>query len=306
VSRGRLIVGLPMGIGAQYHAIGTANPAHARERYEEGLALLDRIWNEDGPFAWEGEYFHVPNVNLWPRPIQRPRPRVFIPAAGSIESLKVAAKHHFTYQAVAVPGPKLKANIQLFRDLCNEEGYEADPSQIILVTGFFLGDTQKEAQRELERHAYWAGQNIMRFATHESFPPGHVTLASLRSMLDGGYRSKGNDPGAPPEIPAFGSTPEQAREILAEQVEELGAGGVIVGAAFTLPPWLAQKQMTMFAEEVMPHFRPEGKPRWAREPKPGWTSASERVGRNPHYGGKPEVDVPGRGRLPLFEMDPIE
>ncbi|HWI22796.1 MAG TPA: LLM class flavin-dependent oxidoreductase [Baekduia sp.] len=306
VSRGRLIVGLPMGIGAQYHAIGTANPAHARERYEEGLALLDRIWNEDGAFPWEGEYFHIPNVNLWPRPIQKPRPRVFIPAAGSIESLKVAAKYRFTYQAVAVPGPKLKANIQLFKDLCNEEGYEADPSQIILVTGFFLGETQKEAERELVRHAAWNMQNIMRYATHESFPPGHVSMESLRSMLDGGYRSKGNDPGAVREMPAFGNTPEQVVEIIKEQAEEYGAGGFIVGGAFSLPNWLAHKQMQIFAEEVMPHFRPEGKPRWARQPKPGWTSASERVGRNPHYGGMPEVEIPGRGRLPLFETDPLE
>jgi alkanesulfonate monooxygenase SsuD/methylene tetrahydromethanopterin reductase-like flavin-dependent oxidoreductase (luciferase family) len=307
VSRGRLIVGLPMGIGAQYHAVGTMNPAHARDRYLEGLALLDKIWKEDGPFAWEGEYFHIPYVNVWPRPIQRPRPRVFIPAAGSRESLEVAAKYRFTYQAVAVPGPKLKANIKLFRDLCNEEGYEPDPSQLVAVTGFYLADSENEAKRELERHAHWTAQNIMRYAQHESFPPGHVTIDSLRSMLDGGYRSKGNDPGkVSGSAPPLGMTPEQVREIIQESVEDLGFGGFIVGGAFSLPPWLAHKQMQIFAEEVMPYFRTDGKPSWAREPTPGWTSASERVARKPHYGGQPLVEMPGRGRLPLFEMDEIK
>jgi alkanesulfonate monooxygenase SsuD/methylene tetrahydromethanopterin reductase-like flavin-dependent oxidoreductase (luciferase family) len=40
LSNGRLTVGLPMGIGAQYHAVGVMNPAQARARHREANELL--------------------------------------------------------------------------------------------------------------------------------------------------------------------------------------------------------------------------------------------------------------------------
>jgi alkanesulfonate monooxygenase SsuD/methylene tetrahydromethanopterin reductase-like flavin-dependent oxidoreductase (luciferase family) len=307
ISGGRLTVGLPMGIGVQYHAMGIPNPAHARARYREAVALLHKIWTEDGPFAWEGDYFHVPYVNVWPKPRQQPHPPIFIPAAGSRETLELAAKYRFTYQAILVPRPVLLRNCRLFRELCLENGYECGPRQITAVLEVHVAESDREARREVERHELWTYQNVFRFPFHESFPPGHVSMSSLRGMMAGGYRSSDPSKLTWKELVDSGSviagSPETVRQRLADIMGEMGAGRVIVAGPFTLPAWMQRKTMTLFAEEVIPHFRPiDGLAVWQREPAPGYRTATEFVGRRPRYAGTPVVDMPD-GREDLYKRE---
>jgi hypothetical protein len=68
-------------------------------------------------------------------------------------------------------------------------------------------------------------------------------------------------------------SPSTVAEKLAVYTEKLGAG-IHVGAGMQvgdMPNWKVVKNMTLFAEEVMPHFRPPGnQPAWERgEPVPG-------------------------------------
>ncbi|HWI23164.1 MAG TPA: LLM class flavin-dependent oxidoreductase [Baekduia sp.] len=307
VSGGRLILGLPMGIGAQYHGMGVANPAHARARYREALALLYRIWTEDGPFEWLGEFFHIPYVNVWPRPRQQPFPEVFIPAAGSFETLDLAAKHHFTYQALMTPGPKLIRNCELFRELCEKHGYKSERRQIAAVLSVHTAETDEQARAEAEKYILWMYQNVNRFPFHESFVPGHVSVQSLRAMMDGGYRSRDVSTYTIEELDADGAivigSPETVRQRIDEITTNMGAGRVILGGLnFSAPAWLLQKSLTLFAERVIPHFRPPGALAiWQRNPPAGYKTATERAGREPRRGGIPVVDLPGRGRVELYE-----
>jgi alkanesulfonate monooxygenase SsuD/methylene tetrahydromethanopterin reductase-like flavin-dependent oxidoreductase (luciferase family) len=301
-SGGRLIVGLPMGVGVQYHAMGVANPSHARARQREAIALLHRIWTEDGPFAWEGEFFHIPYVNVWPKPLQEPHPDVFIPAAGSLETLELAAKYRFTYQAVLTPGPRLLRNLQIFRDLCEQNGYTAEPRQVASVLAVHVAETDEQARRETGKHQLWASQNVIRFPFQEAFPPGHVSLKSFRDMMDGGYRS--SDPSAVTleQVTSGGliGSPETVRENLERLTEEMGAGRVILATSFTEPQWLQQKSLTLFAEEVMPHFRRDGKATWQRQPPKAWETVSEFAAREPKPAGIPVVNIPGQGREEIY------
>ncbi|HTX07386.1 MAG TPA: LLM class flavin-dependent oxidoreductase [Solirubrobacteraceae bacterium] len=306
LSGGRLTVGFPLGIGAQYHSMGIMHPVHARARFHEAVALLHRIWTEDGPFAWEGDFFHIPYVNVWPKPRQQPHPPVFIPAAGSRETIELAAKYRFTYQAILTPLPVLLRNCQLFRDLCEENGYESDRRQIAAVLGVHTAESDQQAREEIERHALWSAQNIVRFQFHESFPPGHVSQSSLRAMMSGGYRSSDPSQVTWEDMVAgrtglIAGSPETVRQRLADITGEMGAGRAIVAPEFTIPMWLQRKSMTIFAEEVMPAFRPRGaKAVWQREPRPAYQTAAERVGREPRRAGRPVVSVPGQGRVDLY------
>ncbi|HWI21942.1 MAG TPA: LLM class flavin-dependent oxidoreductase [Baekduia sp.] len=302
-SNGRLIVGLPMGIGAQYHSLGVMNPAHARAIQREAVELLYRIWTEDGPFAWEGEYFHIPYVNVWPKTLRKPHPEVFIPAAGSRESLDMAAKFRFTYQAIAVPMPVLLRNIDTFRELCEGYGYTPEPRQITAVLSVHTAETDDLARAEIEKHTLWEKQTFFRFPFEESFPPGHVSMGSLRGMMAGGYRS------SPPwkltwdELIAGDSlvagSPETVRQRLTEITDKMGSGRVIIADSFTQPDWLQRKSMALFAEEVMPHFRTDGKAVWQREESLLAETSAESAARSPQPAGRPVVDMP-EGRVDLY------
>ncbi|HWI22529.1 MAG TPA: LLM class flavin-dependent oxidoreductase [Baekduia sp.] len=300
ISNGRLTVGLPMGIGMQYHAVGVMNPSHARARHREANDLLIKAMSEDGPFAWEGEFFNVPYVSLWPRPIQEPFPPIFIPSAGSRETLEMAAKHRYTYQASLLPKPVLLKTCDLFRELCRAEGYEMDPRQIAVVVPVHVAETDAQAAREMKTAATWRYQNVFRFPFHEAFPPGHVSERSLRAMMAGGYRSKGNDPGelTYEELVDRGliiaGSPSTVIDALTELAGEMGAGRVITMSQPAMPRWLQYKALTMLAQEVVPAFRDaDGLAVWQRERPPGHETAVELAARGQTPAGRPSARIDG-------------
>lgn len=301
LSGGRLSVGLPMGIGAQYHSYGTMSPLTARARYREGIALLHKLWHEDGPFAWEGEHFNIPYVNPWPKPLQSPHPEIFIPAAGSRETIELAAKYDFVYQTVLTPPAILRKNMQLFRDIREENGYPDDPNKVAAVLNVYVSETDESARREYENYITWTMQNIIRFPFHESFPPGHVSEPSFRAMRKGGYRS--SDPSKVDLDGMFSSgffgSPDTVRQALADYVGEIGAGRVIVTLDAMMPTWMQDKSMTLFAEDIIPAFRrPDGLAAWQRKPKSGYQTHTELMARNPKRAGVPHIST-GREYFPV-------
>jgi len=74
-SRGRLECGFVRGVPYEMSA-GNHRPTHMMERFWEAHDLIVKAWtSHDGPFNWEGKYFHHRQVNIWPRPYQEPHPR---------------------------------------------------------------------------------------------------------------------------------------------------------------------------------------------------------------------------------------
>src|SRR5262249_56788776 len=62
-------------------AAGTPRPTRMQEQFWEAHDLIVKAWtSHDGPFSWEGKYFHHRQVNIWPRPYQEPHPPIWITA----------------------------------------------------------------------------------------------------------------------------------------------------------------------------------------------------------------------------------
>lgn len=306
VSGGRLTVGLPLGVGSQYHSYGIPNPAHARTRHREAHDLFIAALTREGPFAWHGEHYHIPHVNLWPRPVQAPHPPIWIPAAGSKESLELAAERGYTYQTVFVPWELLLKNTEVFRNLCRQHGYEPPRQQIAAFFQVYVAETDEQARREYEPMLLWQYQNVFAHPFHDSFPPGYTSEAGLRGVLGGGYRSEDADPAKMTwerlieENWLIAGSPETVRCRLAELTDALGAGSVVIDTS-SLPLWQKEKSLTLLAEEVIPHFRePDGLPVWARHQSAGYTSITEAVAREGEPLGRPTVELPGRGRVDAF------
>ena len=282
LTRGRYFFGLPMGIGPNYHGLGMMNPTHARERHREGHDMMKKAFVSEEAFEWDGKYFRTPYANLWPKPLQKPHPEIWTPAVGSKESLQFAAENHYTYLAVLVPWKILLKNCQSFRDACEQAGYIADRTQIAAQTMVHVAETDRQARQEAEAHFMSILQNSLGSPFHDSFPPGHVSTASLRGMAAGdGYRSKDLSETTFEEAMAnkqfICGSPATVTEQLEEMVTAMGAGRVVVtNDAWTMPSWMTRKNMTLFAEEVMPKFRDNGKPIWdTQENSPAWNTVSE-------------------------------
>jgi alkanesulfonate monooxygenase SsuD/methylene tetrahydromethanopterin reductase-like flavin-dependent oxidoreductase (luciferase family) len=295
-----------MGIGPNWHGTGTANPAFARERYREAHDLLIKAMTDPGPFEWIGRFYHLPYVNLWPKPLQRPHPPVFIPAAGSKETLELCAKNDYVYQAVLVPRKVLLRNCELFRQLRTAAGRPEDPKKIAAVLNVHVAETDEQARRECEPYVMWNYQNGLRSRFPDSFPPGHVSVSSLRGMtLGGGYRSRDMSELTWDEILQEGwvvaGSPETVSERIEELTGEMGAGRVIIiPDFFVMPSWLVRKSLGMFAEDVIPRFRAAGgKPVWATRDPPGYETIAEYGARAQEPKAIPTARIHGTGVVDL-------
>lgn len=80
IADGRLILGVGLGYREEeYGAFGVERRTRAA-RFEEGLEALKRLWTEDHA-TFEGRFVRFRDVSIRPRPLQRPRPPIWIGAA---------------------------------------------------------------------------------------------------------------------------------------------------------------------------------------------------------------------------------
>jgi alkanesulfonate monooxygenase SsuD/methylene tetrahydromethanopterin reductase-like flavin-dependent oxidoreductase (luciferase family) len=94
----------------------------------EALDLVIRAWTEPGPFEHYGEHWKLKYVNPWPRPIQQPHPPVWIPGAGSKETIEMVAARRFGYMGIPYFHIDFfQRNFDLFREAVQKSGYEAHP-----------------------------------------------------------------------------------------------------------------------------------------------------------------------------------
>jgi alkanesulfonate monooxygenase SsuD/methylene tetrahydromethanopterin reductase-like flavin-dependent oxidoreductase (luciferase family) len=283
ISGGRIISGFVRGTGMEYHSM-RANPAESRERFWEAHDLILEAWTKDGPFAFEGKYFDIPYVNPWPKPYQRPHPPIWLPGMGSLETIDEAAKRRYPFMMVFSPLWFTKMAYDMYRQAAEEKyGYTPSPQQLAFCVATYVAETDEKAHEEAREHIMWLFQRGLWVPPYHWFPPGYVSGRSFRGMLEAKvkYGIKDHWDLTYEELIAdhyvIVGSPQTVAENLARFTDELGAG-VHVGASMhvgDMPHWKVVKNMTLFAEEVMPLFREPGAgPIWSRgEPPPGAAGA---------------------------------
>ena len=69
----------------------------------EGVHLVDRLWTEEN-VTFEGKFSRVKNVTISPRPVQKPRPPIWI-GARTAKAVRRAAERGYNLMATIGPDP---------------------------------------------------------------------------------------------------------------------------------------------------------------------------------------------------------
>ncbi len=94
ISGGRLELGIGAGwLREEYEAYGYPYPSNAEriEEMEEGLQIIKAMWTQDEP-SFHGRYYQIEKAYSFPRPVQKPHPRILIGGSGK-KILPVIARH---------------------------------------------------------------------------------------------------------------------------------------------------------------------------------------------------------------------
>jgi alkanesulfonate monooxygenase SsuD/methylene tetrahydromethanopterin reductase-like flavin-dependent oxidoreductase (luciferase family) len=224
---------LDLGVGAgwyedEYVAFGYdfGSTGERFEILEESVEVLGRLFGEDEPVTWEGRHFRLHEAYCHPRPIQKPRPPLWIGGKGGDRLLRLVARRGDGWNTVWAWTPGAYGErVTALRETC--EGVERDPTTVRLSVGLYT--LVGEDRRDLVR----------RFRALQRWQPGGGLDGAL---VDDWMRDK------------LVGTPEQVIERLAAFAGH-GVEEMIVSAA-SLPFAIADESMLdLFAEAVIPAAR---------------------------------------------------
>ncbi len=147
MSGGRVVAGLMRGSANEYVTYNI-NPSESRARFEESLQLIKMAWTETQPFGWQGRYYEYRSICIWPRPVQKPHPPIYMstasPEAGEFAARqRIGAGFAFTTLQIAREAAKF------YRERCRVHGWEPTPDQIIYRLATHVAETDEQAIEEL-------------------------------------------------------------------------------------------------------------------------------------------------------------
>ncbi|MFJ7216086.1 LLM class flavin-dependent oxidoreductase [Amycolatopsis sp. NPDC098790] len=155
------------GHGLPYHTQDDAVAALA-----EACTVIRRLWTEDAPFDFDGEYVKLKGAFGNPKPVQRPHPPIMIGGRASA-TLRVVAEHADQWN---IPGggdiDDLAGRSRLLDRYCAEIG--RDPASILRSIFLPVDYAKPAATREKIEEAVDAGFGHVVLGLGNPYPDGVV------------------------------------------------------------------------------------------------------------------------------------
>ncbi|MFJ9780120.1 LLM class flavin-dependent oxidoreductase [Amycolatopsis sp. NPDC101161] len=155
------------GHGLPYHTQDDAVAALA-----EACTVIRRLWTEDAPFDFDGEYVKLKGAFGNPKPVQRPHPPIMIGGRASA-TLRVVAEHADQWN---IPGggdiDDLVGRSKLLDRYCTEIG--RDPASILRSIFLAVDYDKPAATREKIEEAVAAGFGHVVLGLGNPYPDGVV------------------------------------------------------------------------------------------------------------------------------------
>jgi alkanesulfonate monooxygenase SsuD/methylene tetrahydromethanopterin reductase-like flavin-dependent oxidoreductase (luciferase family) len=279
ISGGRLIAGFPVGTPMDTCFAYGQNPSMLRERYYEAHDLVMRAWTEEDTFAFNGRFNQQRYVNIWPRPVQKPHPPIWIPGGGSIETWQWCAATDHVYAYLSYFGYKAgQATMTGFWNEMKKLGKEPNPYHAGFLQFVGVAETQEEAYRLYREPAEYFYGRCLHVDARFAGPPGYTSEATLRvgaisQVAQAASRlqmlAREMDAIVEKGYVIIGS-PDEVADRLRQVAKDLNVGHLMLLLQFgNMGKDLAAYNTKLFAEKVMPQLTDvfsEWEDRWWPQP----------------------------------------
>lgn len=241
LSGGRLDLGVTRaGLDERFHQIFHRPLEDTRRgQFEEALDIIVKSWTSE-KFAYEGQYYQIPEVSVLPKPVQKPRPPIYLVAV-SRHTMAFAAQKGYPVFVGALQTPReLKESLTFYWKTFQESGHNGTAVDLPVNRFLYVGESNTKAREEIAG-PFWS------FIQHKA--------PDLKLALQGKYGEKGFTLERFLEDFCIFADPD----VVIEKIKELQALGVTYLLCtlnfITMDHKLCLKSMERFATEVMPHFK---------------------------------------------------
>jgi alkanesulfonate monooxygenase SsuD/methylene tetrahydromethanopterin reductase-like flavin-dependent oxidoreductase (luciferase family) len=263
MSGGRMEFAFPLGTGMEYWSNnGLINPVTSRARFRESLDILLKAWTAEEPIRYEGDFYTYRYLNPWPKPYQKPYPKLFVVGSGSMETVELASDFDMGYSLVFIPIPaQLKAFARM-RELAEQRGKEVKPDELIIVVIAYVADTDEEAMREARPYieTFWSW--FHRVPPKYLLPPGYVSTQEFLRRASDAALAHGTEASFEDMVDISRTilgSPDTVADTIAHWAEEANCSRInVVLEHADMPEWMTVKNMTLFTKEVIPRIRAKG------------------------------------------------
>jgi alkanesulfonate monooxygenase SsuD/methylene tetrahydromethanopterin reductase-like flavin-dependent oxidoreductase (luciferase family) len=267
ISGGRIVAGMPPGSSMDANQAYGVPPIETRERFAEAHDLILKAWQAKEPFAFNGKYTKLPKVNLWPRPVQQPRPPVWIPGNGSYSTWEFVAKNDHCYCFVSFFGRKIAQNIlDGYWDFNARAGLDRNPYRAGFNQVCVVGETDAACERDYAKHIEYFYRRSLHVPEHYWSLPGYQDYPSLEKSIMSGTVAKMAERLAlfktykyqdlVREGMVVAGGPETVRDRLIDLVKGLRVGNLmLVMQVGSMPPELTKRSIDLFCQKVLPELR---------------------------------------------------
>jgi alkanesulfonate monooxygenase SsuD/methylene tetrahydromethanopterin reductase-like flavin-dependent oxidoreductase (luciferase family) len=265
LSNGRLISGFARGIPREYQ-VHNVPLKDSRARYEEAYEIVTRAWTEE-IFSYQGQFWSYKDVAIWPRPVQKAGPEIWIPIVGSKESIEFAGKKNAVITPGLARGGLQEDIIRYFAKCLANNGHQITPNHLSIALSAYVADSKAEAVREFAPYHLYFNRTLF----------SHGNFTETAKQRDAGYVSQAsNDYVRPENMKAAAGLREDYRNMtmadFERQAENMPLGTAkevterIISAAEAaganqvqislnrgaLPHEMFMEQIRRFAREVLP------------------------------------------------------
>jgi alkanesulfonate monooxygenase SsuD/methylene tetrahydromethanopterin reductase-like flavin-dependent oxidoreductase (luciferase family) len=253
LSGGRLDVGFARAfLPHEFRRFGIS-PNESYARYEEGVRQVVRLLSEEH-VTEHGQFHSFDDVTSYPRPMQKPHPKIYVAAITTAKTFEYAGKMGYSVMAIPMVGPKMREMLGVYRDAWKAAGHPGHGEVMLAFHMFCHKDS--ETARNIARepiNAYYqslaaAGKDWTDFSSAD-YPGYDKMIESIgKETMENQIAKAAAWVGSPTEIIAM---------IKRLQEEYRGFEHASMQINFNvLDQGEAKKSLELFAKEVMPAFAP--------------------------------------------------
>jgi alkanesulfonate monooxygenase SsuD/methylene tetrahydromethanopterin reductase-like flavin-dependent oxidoreductase (luciferase family) len=150
LSNGRLEYGVGRGAIPLHFAGYNVALDESRERFLEALDVILLAWTTDS-FSHEGKYYQYRDVQVVPKPLQKPHPPIRM-ACNSSDSFQLAGDRGWRIfsSSVIVPVQRLQREVTTYNILCNEHGTPRHGDEVAIMAPVYVAPTMTRAREHPE------------------------------------------------------------------------------------------------------------------------------------------------------------
>lgn len=147
VSGGRVEFGTGRGASPLEYQAFQRPFERSRQIWEDTLEAVLAIWTADGePVTRSNEYFEIPDVAVYPRPVQEPHPPVWVASTSLDGYLAAARKGHNLLGMTMLKGiDDVAEDIAKYKECLAEGGFDPESRRIALMIPWYVAPSKDEA-----------------------------------------------------------------------------------------------------------------------------------------------------------------